>query len=274
MNQSEETILATVTDGKEILDALGITPEVFARVAVNSLLANPMIAECDPPELKRAVMNSIELGLLPDGRQAAILPFKKKGGGVGATLVPMIEGRILLARRACPGIVLRVRAVFREDIWSYSDGLIPAIKHEPNPEASRTDDDLIAVYAIAHQPKAPAPEFEVMFSGDITRYRAKSRAGSKGKGPWATDYIEMAKKTVMGQLLKRLPKVAGEPPDDGFADEAEAWHQFDETEQPMLEASTGDDPEPEPQPQARQTPPPATSRKVKNQPPDFADAPF
>ena len=44
----------------------------------------------------------------------------------------------------------------------------------------------------------------------IDRYRGYSRARS---GPWDTHYVEMAEKTVLKQLLKRLPKSASAPPE-------------------------------------------------------------
>ena len=187
---------------KAVLERSGYSPELFSRVMLNALVMNPQIGDCDVRSLDRAMLQCIELGLMPDGRQAAIVPFKGN-----ATLIPMIEGRIEMARRATPGLALRVRVVYASDDWEYSEGLTPVLKHTPQ-DGSRSEGDLVAAYAIAIMPRSTAPEFEVMSRADIDRYRAFSAA--KSRGPWASHFAEMAKKTVLGQLLKRLPKVPGD----------------------------------------------------------------
>ena len=184
-----------------VLERAGYSPEVFTRVMLNAVVMNPDIGDCNVQSLEWAMMQCIELGLMPDGRQAAIVPFKGN-----ATLIPMIEGRIGMARRATPGLALRVRVVYRADDWEYSEGLVPVLSHTPQ-EGGRAEADLVAAYAIAVMPQASAPEFEVMTRPDIDRYRAFSSAK---RGPWTTHFAEMAKKTVLGQLLKRLPKVPGD----------------------------------------------------------------
>ena len=63
---------------------------------------------------------------------------------------------------------------------------------------------------MAQLPGSTDAEFEVFQRGDIDRFRSYSR--SKG-GPWETHYGEMAKKAVLGQVLKRLPKAVGAPPE-------------------------------------------------------------
>ena len=69
---------------------------------------------------------------------------------------------------------------------------------------------VIATYAIARRPGSIDPDFEVMDRATLDRYRGYSRARS---GPWDTHYVEMAEKTVLKQLLKRLPKSVQAPPE-------------------------------------------------------------
>ena len=68
---------------------------------------------------------------------------------------------------------------------------------------------MIAAYAVAHIPGASEPEFEVFDRATIDRYRGYSRGGNI----WQSHFVEMAKKAVLGQLLKRLPKAVGAPPE-------------------------------------------------------------
>ena len=235
-----------------LLERMGVSVEAFTRVLLNALLANPKLVECSRASLERAVVVCIDAGLLPDGRQAAIVPYGKE-----ATVLPMIEGRLMLARRATPGLALRVRAVFKADEWEYREGLVPTLEHEPDLNGSRTADDLIASYAVAVIPGSQAPEFEVHSRADTDRYRAKSRAGDRAGAPWNTEYIEMAKKTVLGQLLKRLPKRVGDPtfaePEDGAG---VAWEDVPEDAAPT---PTGETPAPEPEPKPEPGPEPESS---------------
>ena len=255
-----------------LLERMGVTPEAFERVLLNALLNKPELVECSRESLERAVVVCIEGGLLPDGRQAAIVPYK----GL-AKVLPMIEGRLMLARRATPGLALRVRAVFKADEWEYREGLVPTLDHEPDLNGSRTADDLIASYAVAVIPGSQAPEFEVHSRADTDRYRAKSRAGDKAGAPWNTEYVEMAKKTVLGQLLKRLPKRVGDP---AFVDSEDEPPMVWEDEPEDAAPPAGDPPEPKmnpkPKPKPKKTNPhrePEPEPEPESSADDF-DSPF
>lgn len=190
-----------VINNRALLERMGITPDAYARATLNALIMNPQVAECTPVSLEKALISSISCGLVPDGRQAVIVPFK----GV-ATFIPMIEGRLALARQALPGIAFRARCVYQGDLWEYSEGLRPVLDHTPK-AADKRDDKIIAAYAIAELPGSGAREFEVLLRGDIDRYMALSPSGKRG--PWGKHYGEMAEKTVLGLVLKRLPKGKG-----------------------------------------------------------------
>lgn len=216
MATKQETALAQkgvvekrVRMSASLLERMGMTVDQYERVMLNALLQTPGLAECTNDSLDLAVMHCIQAGLLPDGKQAAIIPFNSKQGKI-ATLVPMIEGRLMLARRATPGLTLRAKLVYQDDEWEYAEGKHTILRHVPSPTGDRTDANIIAAYATAHFPGSMEPEFEVFFRGDIDRFRAYSR--SRG-GPWETHYGEMAKKAVLGQVLKRLPKAVGAPPE-------------------------------------------------------------
>ena len=83
--------------------------------------------------------------------------------------------------------------------------------------ADKRDVCVIAAYAVAHLPGALQPEFEVFDRATIDRYRGYSRGGNI----WQSHFVEMAKKAVLGQLLKRLPKAVGAP--DIPAEIPQAW---------------------------------------------------
>ena len=234
------TVEKRVQDSKPLLERMGITPEAYERVVLNALIRNPNLSECDRNSLDIAVADCIQAGLLPDGKQCAIVPFKPRNANATvATVIPMIEGRLMLARRATPGLSLRVRVVYQEDEWDYSEGLHVTLKHKPNPLADKRDENVIVAYAVAHLPYSTQPEFEVMDRPTIDRYRRFSRSDNI----WQTHFVEMAKKAVLGQLLKRLPKAVGAP--DTPAEIPESWvTDLDFTDpydqEPQVDTETGE----------------------------------
>ena len=212
MTTKQETALAVksrvenrVAMSGALLERMGYTVEQYERVCLNALLVSPGLADCTPQSMDIAITHCITAGLIPDGKQAAIIPFKQV-----ATLIPMTDGLTMLAHQATKGLSIRTRVVYAQDDWEYEEGLRPVVKHKPNPTADHSDGQVIAAYAVATRPGNMDPDFEVMDRATIDRYRGYSRSRS---GPWETHYVEMAEKTVLKQLLKRLPKSVTAPPE-------------------------------------------------------------
>ena len=201
LEQAEARVSRRVELSAPILEAAGISQEAYKRVVLNAFVLNPAIAECDLSSIDAAIMHSINLRLLPDGKDAAIVPMKGR-----ATFIPMIAGQVKLAHQASRGLALRTRVVYKDDEWEYSEGLYPTLKHTPSPTGSRADADVIAVYAVARVNSSADAMYEVLLRGDIDRYRGYSASKS---GPWSTHYAQMAEKTVLRRLLRRLPMPAG-----------------------------------------------------------------
>ena len=201
-----DKITSRVHISAALIKRMGITAEVYEGIVLNALMLVPELERCTPESMDKAVIDSITSGLVPDGKEAAIVPFKNT-----ATLIPMIQGGLKLARRATPGLSIRVRLVYRQDHFEYSEGLRAQLDHRPDPHASQHDKDIIAAYAVATMPGAGEPEFELMFRGELDRRKAMSRRPNAG--PWADHYGEMCKKTVVRQVLKRLPKAIDAPED-------------------------------------------------------------
>lgn len=250
-----------VDQSEVLLKRAGFDPETYQRLCLNTLLKYPKLAECSQRSLELAILRCIEVGLVPDGEEAAIVPFKVKGTPT-ATLIPMIAGRRRLARIATPGLVLRDNAVFEDDEWEYEEGLYPVLRHVPKEDADRSPACIVATYAVAMVPGAEAPEFRWMFRNEIDARMAKSPGAKKADSPWKQHFEEMARKTAMGQVLKRLPKRAGqpEPPEDdemlaqGFDLEYEAKAEPEPEDDDIEEAEVvGDEAPPPEEPPAKVT---------------------
>ena len=190
-----ERIEFVVNANSALLERSGYTEEAYCRVVLNAMVQTPQIAECDVASLQQALLAAMNAGLVPDGKEAVIVPYKNK-----ASLIPCIKGMIKLVQQAKPGTVLRVMAVFAGDEWDYAEGMHPRLKHVPNPTASQAAEDVIYVYATARLPGAVDPMYDVMSRGEIDRYRAYSRSPA-----WDSNFVEQAKNPVLRRLLKRLP---------------------------------------------------------------------
>lgn len=115
-----------------------VSPRKFARVAVTAIQTQPDLAQCDRDSVLQALLKCAADGLVPDGRQAAIV---KRGDK--ASYMPMIGGyRHILADY---GWTLRTRAVRANDEFAWTEEP-PALAHRI---ALGDRGDLVCAYAIA-----------------------------------------------------------------------------------------------------------------------------
>ena len=72
-----------------------IDPEKFVRVSITAVQNMPALLECDRKTLYSACMKCATDGLLPDGREAAIVKF-----GSSAQYMPMVAGIMKKVRQS------------------------------------------------------------------------------------------------------------------------------------------------------------------------------
>lgn len=174
--------------------------DAFRNAAVVAVTDNPAILECAPESVFKAVRRLAAAGLVPDGREAAIVPFKG-----AAQAMPMVAGLIKTARNSGEITSIWADVVYENEelrVW-IEDGE-RKFDHTYNP-LSRGG-SIVGAFAVAKL-KDGTIEFEPM---DRTQIERRRRASSNQKGPsptgvWADWYDEMAKKTVIRALTKRLP---------------------------------------------------------------------
>jgi len=202
--------ISKVDDLRNSIQALGpqfksalpahIPVEKFSRVLMTAISTNPALQDASRNSLFAACMKLAQSGLLPDGSEAAIVTFKSKDG-VTATAMPMIKGILKLVRNSGELASITANVVYKNDTFKYwIDEGGEKINHEPNLGSDRGD--IILVYAIART-KDGAVYAEVMTKQEIDAIRNSSR--SRDGGPWSTWYGEMAKKSVIRRLSKKLP---------------------------------------------------------------------
>jgi recombination protein RecT len=173
-----------------------IDPERFKRVAITAIQTNPDLLKSDRAALLGALVKSAQDGLLPDGREAAIVLFGGK-----PSYMPMVGGVLKKVRNSGELSTITAQIVCKNDTFSYNPCMDPAPNHSPDWFGDRGE--MIGVYAVARL-KDGSTAVEIMSKRDIEKIRNVSR--SKDNGPWKTWYEEMAKKSVIRRLAKYLPQ--------------------------------------------------------------------
>jgi recombination protein RecT len=171
-----------------------VSPERFVRVTMTAIQNAPALMECERNSLYGAAMRAAQDGLLPDGREGAIVKYGNK-----AQWLPMVAGIMKKVRNSGEISTWSVHAVYENDEFEYQLGDEEKIHHKPT---MRNRGEVIAFYSIVVM-KDGEKSREVMTKDEVDSIRKRSR--SKDSGPWQTDYDEMGKKTVIRRHAKRLP---------------------------------------------------------------------
>lgn len=176
-----------------------IPAEKFIRTVITVVQMNPKYLEADRRSLLGSCMKAAQDGLLLDGREAALVPFHGKGG-TALQYMPMIAGILKKIRNSGELASISANVVYQRDKFDYELGDDERIIHKPHLGEERGA--AVAVYAIART-KDGAVYREVMSVGEVEKIRKSSKAANAG--PWVNHWGEMARKTVLKRLAKRLP---------------------------------------------------------------------
>lgn len=183
-----------------------IKPEQFQRVAMTAIQNNVDLLNADRQSLFGSVMKAAQDGLLPDGREGALIIFNTWDPQARQKIrkvqwMPMIGGVLKKIRQSGELSSITAQIVYTADDFDYwidDDG--EHLKHRPSFGDDRGSVRL--VYALA-KTKDASVYVEVMTVADVEKVRGASR--SKDKGPWVDWWEQMAKKSAMHRLAKRLP---------------------------------------------------------------------
>lgn len=175
-----------------------VSADRFTRTALTAIQMNPAVCDADRMSLYNSVVRAAADGLMPDGREGALVIFNSREGKK-AQWMPMVQG--VIKRLAQANITIDAQLVHENDEFDQTFGDAATITHKP-PKLGQPRGEIIGAYAIAHLPNGLVMR-EVMSVDDINQVRDVSR--SKDGGPWKQWYGEMARKTVLRRLSKRLP---------------------------------------------------------------------
>lgn len=180
-----------------------LDPERFVRTAINEFRKNEMLQQCSVPSVLGYFLQSAALGLEPAtvlGHCYAVPFDNRKTNQREAQFIIGYRGMLALARRSGEVSTMNAHIVYEQDEFELTYGVEESITHKPKLDGDRGK--MIGVYAIAKF-KDGGWQHIYMSKEEVDAIRARSK--SANKGPWVTDYSEMAKKTALRRLFKYLP---------------------------------------------------------------------
>ncbi|MGL9724344.1 recombinase RecT [Sodalis sp. (in: enterobacteria)] len=211
MNSIHSDLQATLLQqGIESLLPPHVPVEQFTCTAATALVKDSDLQFADKQSLVLALTQCATDGLMPDGREAAMVVRNTKNSNgqyeKRVVYMPMIDG--LLKRANQSG---QVSSIFSDAVYSadefkrWSDERGKHFKHTSNDTDERGE--LRLVYAAARLKNGDFL-MEVMTRGEVDAIRNEVKTAGKESSPWQKQYREMAIKTVTKRLCKRLPGAA------------------------------------------------------------------
>lgn len=191
--------LDQMTDQLKMALPAHISVEKFQRVATTAVQQNPALL--DPQKVDRrslfgALTKAAQDGLLPDGREGAIVPFKGQ-----AQWMPMVAGIMKKVRNSGDIATWDAVPVFEKDKFQRLLGDDQRIYHEPYDEGD--PGQVVGAYSIVTF-KDGSKSRDYMPRWRIEKARNQNPVG-KNSLMWTQFYDEGAVKTVIRHHSKRLP---------------------------------------------------------------------
>jgi recombination protein RecT len=171
--------------------------ERFFRVVLTAVQINPDLLACDRPSLFNSALRCAQDGLLPDGREAALVPFKTK-----VQYLPMYQGLLKRFRNSGQFRWITAGIVYEGELYEhFIDETGERFKHVPGDD--NTGKAIKRIYAIATT-KDGGSFIADLSMAEVNKRRAMSRA-TREDAPWKQWPDEMMKKTAIRVLSRLLP---------------------------------------------------------------------
>jgi len=195
--------------------------ERMLKLALGALRTTPKLSGASLASLLGSVVTCAQLGLEPNTPlgHAYLLPFDKreKQGNQWVTTETQVQviigykGMLDLARRSGQIVSIAAHEVCQNDDFRFAYGLDEELVHRPSMKERGA---VIGFYAVAKL-VGGGYSFEFMSCDEVNHIRDKAAEKNRAKkdgsgrpiitGPWADNYVEMGRKTVLRRLFKYLP---------------------------------------------------------------------
>lgn len=180
--------------------------ERFERNLSNAVMRDPKMLRADPRVVFREVCKIAALGLVLDPQLGEAYLIVDRNNDVQARVG--YRGLMKLAHQSGKVSTIYAHDICKNDRCDISLGTEKRITHYP--DFTQPRGPAVAYYAVV-QFKDGAADFEPMSIAEVNAIRDRSDAyrafkrGSIKATPWDSDHGEMAKKTALRRLLKRVP---------------------------------------------------------------------
>ena len=189
----------------ELLEGSSMTPAQFKQIVINELKRSPKLQDAfvkNPASLFASILHCAEMGLNPSQMvgEFFFIPYKD-------SITPILgyKGLLTLLMRSSKVKKIWSEVVYEDDDFEYELGLEPKLLHTPNHHSVRNSKNIKCIYACAKLDDEVI--FKVMFKSEIQNIINMSKVPNelffndkKDPEQW------MAKKTVLKQLAKLMPK--------------------------------------------------------------------
>lgn len=186
------------------------TAQQIVVALIQAVNRTPKLMTCKPETLFACLMNSAATCLFPGALQeCAYVPFaNNKSQTVEAVWMPMYGGLIKLAFNSGHLRGVSTEVVYEADEFDYSLGSQPFVHHRPFLGEQKDRGERIAVYNSCETMHGRIVTVKSM--AFIEGIKKRSRGAGSSDSPWSNgnpdDYDAMARKTVLKQGLKSVPK--------------------------------------------------------------------
>jgi len=189
----------------DLLEGSSMTPAQFKQIVINEIKRSVKLQEAfvkNPASLFASILHCAEMGLNPSQMvgEFFFIPYKD-------SITPILgyKGLLTLLMRSSKVKKIWSEVVYEDDDFEYELGLEPKLLHTPNHLAVRNSKNIKCIYACAKLDDEVI--FKVMFKNEIQNIVNMSKVpnglffnDTKDPEQW------MAKKTVLKQLAKLMPK--------------------------------------------------------------------
>jgi len=177
----------------QILLPKEMSVDIFVRVVLTAVQKKIELLEADRKSFYDACLECAKEGLLPDGKEAALVVYKGK-----VSLLIMVEGIQRQLYKYANVSKIISHAVYEHDQFDWEQGDNEFIRHKPTLEDRG---NFKAVYAIFKMNNGEV--FREVLNKSEVDYLKNAGFGAEGAF-WKKWYGEMAKKSVIHRLHKRL----------------------------------------------------------------------
>jgi len=185
----------------EIENALptGISAARMGAIARTAMKRNESLARCSDTSILGSLMLCFQLGLEPNTPlgHAYLVPI-----GGQCELWIGFKGYLKLAYASGSFLHIGAREVYEDDELCLEYGMFPVCEHTPKGK-KHLEEKPISYYA-TYRLKEAGGDVSAMTYSEAAAH-GKKYSKTFGRGPWSTDFDEMAKKTVLKKVLKYAP---------------------------------------------------------------------